>query len=67
MKTFKIRYEFFNRTTPNTGGFWDIGSAVVLASDDYQASELFYSQVEELPATILSCEELTTPQIVWAY
>ncbi len=66
MKTFKIRYEFFNRSKPSSP-FWDIGSAVVIAEDDYQASELFYSEVEEQPATILSNEELSVKQIVWAY
>lgn len=66
MKTFKIRYEFFNRSQPSAP-FWDIGGAVILAEDEYQACELFYSQVEEQPATILTHEELTTKQIVWAY
>lgn len=66
MKTFKIRYEFFNRSQPSNP-FWDIGSAIIIAEDDYQASELFYTEVQEQPATILSNEELTTKQIVWAY
>ena len=59
MKTFKIRYEFLNRSQPSSP-FWDIGCAVIIAEDDYKASELFYSEVEEQPATILSSEELTT-------
>jgi len=65
MKTFKIRYEFFNRSSQPS--FWDIGSAIVLAEDDYQASELFYTEVMDHSATIISNDELTTKQIVWAY
>lgn len=64
MKTFKIRYEFFDR---NIGGQWNIENAIVLAEDDYKATELFYSEVEDGSVSVLDVEELTTKQIIWAY
>jgi len=66
MKAFKIRYEFFNRNNPKNT-YWDIGSAVVISEDEYQAAEFFYLGVEDQSSSILDSEELKTKQLIWAY
>lgn len=69
MKTYNVRYEFFNRQLSPPQ--WDIGRAVVMAEshyDSYRKLEKAYYELDPNDQTlsVLSSEELTE-EVVWAY
>ncbi len=65
MKTFKIRYEFFNRQSAQP--FWDIANAIVVASNEDFAEEHFMYELTSNEIAIISIDEMTTPTVIWAY
>ncbi len=70
MKAYNIRYEFFGRQYAQSG--WNIGRAVVVAENSGMAEhQLEIEYYEENPNdtsfSILSSEEMTNNEVVWAY
>lgn len=66
MKTFKIRYEFFNRqlSIPE----WDIANAVVVAENIDEAFDMFWSNsFVDCSFQVEAIEEINTKCLIWAF